>query len=144
MPRMFSSSRVGSGFANFMQKILDDADVSVPGNIRIGDSGDTWMQDYWESEVETAYGSLQNNPFLNPGQQAILESEEDNVLGYLYGVGEGYEAEEFTNFLSSELEDKYTALSDTWNEYAGTCEDIWDHSSGGDGIGTKKFMGRSF
>jgi hypothetical protein len=141
---MFSASRIGSGFSNFVSKILNDADIRIPGSIDVTDAADTWMQDYWEAEVESAYGSLQNNPRLNPGQQGILESEQDNVLGYLYGVGEGYEQKEFIDFLSSELEDKYNALSDTWNEYAATCEDIWDHSSGGDGFGTKKFMGRSF
>lgn len=142
--RMIASGRRGSGFANALEHILDKADIKLPGNIGSSDAGDTWVQDYWETGAADLYGDMQNNPFLNSGQQTILSTEQDNVLGYLSQTGEGYDPDEFIGFLQNELEDKYDALSETWNEYSGALEDLWDHSSGGDGIGSKKFMGRTF
>lgn len=142
--RMLASGRIGSGFANALEHILGKADINLPGNISSSDSGETWVQDYWEAGAADLYTDMQNNPFLNPGQQAILESEQENVLGYLSQAGEGYDPDEFIGFLSTELVDKYDALSETWENYAGALEDLWDHSSGGDGIGIKKFMGRTF
>jgi len=35
-------------------------------------------------------------------------------------------------------------LSITWEEYSVSLEDIWDNSSGGDGYGVKKFLGRTY
>jgi hypothetical protein len=110
-----------------------------------GREGETWVDDYWQSGVTEEYQNLKNILDLNPGQQAILESEEESILSYLFDISEDYSPDEFLSFLQGYLTDgKYEALSITWEEYSVTLEDIWDHSSGGDGYSVKKFLGTVF
>lgn len=117
--------------------------------ISVGSSGrsddQTFVDDYWQGGVTDLYSDIKSSPSLNPGQQAILEQNEEIILSYLFEVAEDYDPDEFINYLQSVLDGgKYEALSETWEEYARELEDIWDHSSGGDGYGLKKFLGREF
>ena len=108
-----------------------------------GREDETFVDDYWQSGVTDAYQDLQFNSDLNSGQKAILESEENFILEYLYEAGQDYDPDEFLAFLETSLEDdgRYQALSETFSSYAKDMEDVWDHASGGDGSGRKKFLG---
>lgn len=110
-----------------------------------GDSEPTFVQEYWEGEVEAGYEDLKSNLNLNPGQQAILEQNEEAILDYLYEVGEGFDPNDFINELTNILgDDKFNALSETFEQFAVDLEEDWDHSVGGDGYGSKKFLGMEF
>lgn len=110
-----------------------------------GGTGETFIEEYWQSGSSEEYQNIKNILDLNPGQQAILESEEDSILEYLFNIAEDYNPDEFIDFLQGSLTDgKYEALSITLEDYAVTLEDIWDHSSGGDGYAVKKFLGRIY
>ncbi len=110
-----------------------------------GSEDETWVEDYWQGGVTDEYSKLKDNLDLNPGQRAILESEQDLVIDYLFEIDKDYDPGEFLQFLSTSLTDnKYEALSITWEEYSITCEDIWDNAYGGDGYDTKKFLGMRF
>lgn len=110
-----------------------------------GREGDTFVEDFWQSGVNEEYQNLKNIIDLNPGQRAILDSEEESIINYLFDIAEDYNPDEFLAFLQGSLTDgKYEALSITWENYAVTLEDIWDHSSGGDGYSVKKFLGRIY
>lgn len=103
----------------------------------------TFVQEYWEEGTTSEYGNLSNNPSLNSGQLSIIDSSQDDILEYLFGVGEDYEEGAFIGFMEDLLEGggKWDALSQTYTDYAVTCTDIWDHSTGGDGYSSKKFLG---
>jgi hypothetical protein len=111
-----------------------------------GRNSETFVEEYWEEGVTEEYEKLKSNLDLNPGQVGILESEQDFILDYLFEISEGYTPDDFLSFLQTELEDdnRYEALSITWEEYSIALEDVWDHSSGGDGFGDKKFLGQVF
>jgi hypothetical protein len=110
-----------------------------------GREGDTFVDDYWQDGVTEKYQNMINKPDLNAGQRAILEESQDFILDYLSDVGEDYDAEDLINAIGDELgEEKFRALSQTFEEYSEAIEDDWDHSSGGDGYGTKKFLGRTY
>ena len=117
--------------------------VSSGGGGRGGGDDETFVDDYWQSGVTAAYQDLQFNSDLNPGQKAILESEENSILEYLYEQGEDYNPDAFLDFLETSLTDdgRYQALSETFSTYAKDMQDVWDHASGGDGLGRKKFLG---
>lgn len=107
-----------------------------------GGSDEVFVEEYWEGEVEAGYEDLKSNPNLNPGQQAILEQNEEAILDYLYEVGEGFDPDDFINELTNILgDDKFNALSETFEQFAEDLEEDWDHSVGGDGYGSKKFLG---
>jgi hypothetical protein len=110
-----------------------------------GREGETFVDDYWEDGITEKYQNMINNPDLNAGQKAILEEGQDEILGYLLDVGEDYDAEDLINAIGDKLgEEKFRALSQTFEEYSEAIEDDWDHSSGGDGSGAKKFLGRVY
>jgi hypothetical protein len=110
-----------------------------------GRDGETFVDDYWQNGIAEKYENMINNPDLNPGQRAILESEEDLIKNYLAEVGADYDPDDFLDFLQTELTDgKYEALSITFEEYSEAIEDDWDHSVGGDGFAEKKFLGRVY
>jgi hypothetical protein len=110
-----------------------------------GREGDTFVDDYWQDGVTEKYQNMIDKPDLNAGQRAILEEGQDEILGYLFDVGEDYDAEDLINAIGDKLgEEKFRALSETFEEYSEDIEDDWDHSSGGDGSGAKKFLGRVY
>jgi hypothetical protein len=110
-----------------------------------GREGETFVDDYWQDGVTEKYQNMINNPDLNAGQKAILEEGQDEILGYLFDVGEDYDAEDLINAIGDKLgEEKFRALSETFQQYSEDIEDDWDHSSGGDGSGAKKFLGRVY
>jgi hypothetical protein len=110
-----------------------------------GREGETFVDDYWQDGVTEKYQNMINNPDLNAGQKAILEEGQDEILGYLFDVGEDYDAEDLINAIGDKLgEEKFRALSQTFEEYSEAIEDDWDHSVGGDGSGAKKFLGRVY
>jgi hypothetical protein len=110
-----------------------------------GREGETFVDDYWQGGVTEKYQNMINKPDLNAGQRAILEESQDFILDYLSDVGEDYDAEDLINAIGDELgEEKFRALSQTFEEYSEAIEDDWDHSSGGDGYGAKKFLGRVY
>lgn len=118
--------------------------ISVGSKGRSGDS-ETFVHDYWQAGVESLYSAIQSNFSLNAGQQAILEQNQEEILSYLFETAEDYNPDEFIGYLQSILDGgKYEALSETWEEYSIGLEEIWDHSYGGDGYGTKKFLGMEF
>jgi hypothetical protein len=112
----------------------------------LNDDDTTFVNEYWEENTTSAYGDLTNNPRLNAGQISIIESSEEDILNYLFEVGEDYEEGPFIEFMADLLEDggKWEAVSETYTEYAILCTDIWDHSTGGDGYDSKKFLGAEF
>jgi hypothetical protein len=110
-----------------------------------GREGDTFVDDYWQDGVTEKYQNMIDKPDLNAGQRAILEEGQDEILGYLFDVSEDYDAEDLINAIGDKLgEEKFRALSETFEEYSEDIEDDWDHSSGGDGSGAKKFLGRVY
>ena len=110
-----------------------------------GRDGETFVDDYFEDGVTEKYQNMINKPDLNAGQRAILEESQDFILNYLSDIGEDYDAEDLINAIGDELgEEKFRALSETFQEYSEAIEDDWDHASGGDGFGTKKFLGRTY
>ena len=116
--------------------------VSVGSKGKGGMDEDTFVDDYWQDEVLSAYEDIKSNPSLNAGQQAILEQNEEEITSYLFEVGSDYNPDDFDEYLQSILDGgKYDALSETFENYAKELEDSWDHATGGDGSGAKKFLG---
>lgn len=106
---------------------------------------ETFVNGYWEEGSSDLYSNLQALPGLNPGQQAILEQNQETILSFLFEQGEGYDPDDFLSFLNVELgEAKFNALSETFELYSEGLEEIWDHSYGGDSYGRKKFLGMEF
>lgn len=110
-----------------------------------GDEG-TWVQEYWEEGIESLLTDLNDFGFkygFNPGQETIISDYRDDIQDWLIDIGEGYEPETFLSYLIDELGDiKFAALSDTWDNLANyDLVDLWDNSAGGDGFGSKKFLG---
>lgn len=108
-----------------------------------GKNGDTFVDGYFEDTVNEYYQKLQDNTSLNPGQQAILEDSKDQIFSYLAEVGEDYDPDNFLAWLEIEIgPEKFNALSETFETFAEEdISDAWDHATGGDGSGAKKFMG---
>jgi hypothetical protein len=115
--------------------------VSV-GSKGKGDLKETFVDDYWQNGVSSLYQDIQKAPSLNPGQQAILEQNQEEIFSFLFDVGEDYDPDEFIGYLQNILDGgKYEALSETWDDYATELENVWDHATGGDGYQEKKFLG---
>lgn len=111
-----------------------------------GREGDTFVDDYFEEAIDESYQKMLDNPNLNAGQQAILEQSKDSIYSFLSEIGEDYDPDDFLAFLEIELgPEKYNALSETFQVFAEEdLSDAWDHATGGDGYGVKKFMGRIY
>ena len=110
-----------------------------------GRDEETFVDDYWQDGVTEKYQNMIDKPDLNAGQRAILEEGQDEILGYLFDVGEDYDAEDLINAIGDKLgEEKFRALSETFQEYSEAIEDDWDHATGGDSVGTKKFLGTTY
>ena len=111
-----------------------------------GREGETFVDDYFEEAIDESYQKMLDNPNLNAGQQAILEQSKDSIYSFLSEIGEDYDPDDFLAFLEIELgPEKYNALSETFQVFAEEdLSDAWDHATGGDGYGLKKFMGRIY
>lgn len=111
-----------------------------------GRDGETFVDDYFEDTVNEYYQKIQDNTNLNAGQQAILEDSKDSIFSYLAEIGEDYDPDDFLAWLEVEIgPEKFNALSGTFETFAEEdISDAWDHASGGDGYGVKKFMGRIY
>lgn len=111
-----------------------------------GREGETFVDDYFEEAIDESYQKMLDNPNLNAGQQAILEQSKDSIYSFLSEIGEDYDPDDFLAFLEIELgPEKYNALSETFQVFAEEdLSDAWDHATGGDGYGVKKFMGRIY
>lgn len=102
-----------------------------------------FIDSYWETAIDESYSKMQDNPSLNPGQETILSDYKEEIINYLMENGADYDPNDFLSFLEEILgENKYAALSETFEIFAeDDLSDAWDHATGGDGIGGKKFMG---
>ena len=121
--------------------LIPKSRISVGSAGRSSDD-ETFVDDYWQGGVTDLYSDIQSAPSLNAGQQAILEQNQEEIFSFLFEVGQDYDPDQFIDYLQSILDGgKYEALSETWDEYAKELEDVWDHASGGDGYGRKKFLG---
>jgi hypothetical protein len=111
-----------------------------------GREGETFVDDYFEDAINESYQKMVDNPNLNAGQQAILEESRDSIYSFLSEVGEDYDPDAFLDWLEIEIgPQKYNALSETFGAFAEEdLSDAWDHATGGDGYGAKKFMGRIY
>jgi len=110
---------------------------------RIGKSSDSrFIDGFWQEAVDDLYSRFEYDSSYNPGQQAILAENKEAVYNYLFENGEDYDPSSLLNFLENLLGDsKYAALSETWSTFSEELLDAWDHATGGDGVGGKKFMG---
>jgi hypothetical protein len=110
---------------------------------RIGKSSDSrFIDGFWQEAVDDLYSRFEYDSSYNPGQQAILAENKEAIYNYLFQNGDEYDPNNLLNFLENLLGDaKYAALSETWSTFSEELLDAWDHATGGDGVGGKKFMG---
>lgn len=107
-----------------------------------GISNTEFYHEYWDPGVIELYYPLTTDTSFNPGQATIIDDYQVDIENFLLEIGGDYDPDEFLSFLLELMGDaKYNALSETWEQLAEDLSNLWDHSSGGDGFGKKKFFG---
>lgn len=113
----------------------------LPGGANREDD-ETFVEGYWDQEVQEKLFALQNESSFNPGQQAIIADSSEDIYNYLIEIGPVYDPDDLITYLGDTLgPEKFAALSETWEQLSEDLVDSWDHASGGDGFAKKKFLG---
>lgn len=105
----------------------------------------TFYHEYWDPEVLELYYPLTTDSSFNPGQRQIIDDYQIDIENYLFDIGEDYDDGVFLDFLKDLMgQEKYDALSQTWELLAQDLIDSWDHSYSKEGFGRRKFFGVVF
>jgi len=101
-----------------------------------------FYNEYWSPGVLELYFPLTSDSSFNPGQRQIIDDYQVDIENYLFDIGEDYDDGVFLDFLKDLMgEEKYNALSETWEQLSIDLINLWDHSSSKEGFGKKKFFG---
>lgn len=100
-----------------------------------------FYEEYWEANYPTVIEQGRKNDF-NAGQQAIFDEYKPIAEEFCSLNGEEFNPDEYNSYVQFEIGDaKYNAISETIEQTAKELYDLWDHSSGHEGLGRKKFAG---